>query len=68
MLQNGEYELIKEILLERKDYLSAEAMEMFDNCLCPVGKRWSTKQLTSWLLGKNFRVYKEGVEYLPIRF
>ena len=33
MLQNGEYELIKEILLERKDYLSAEALEMFDNCL-----------------------------------
>ena len=67
MLQNGEYELIKEILLEEKDYLSTEALEMFHSCLCPAGERWTAKQLTS-RLNKNFRVYKHGVEYLPIRF
>ena len=68
MLQNGEYELIKQILLEGKNYLSADALQMFEECLCPANNRLTALELTSRLNNEKFRVYKEGVEYLPIRF
>ena len=68
LLQNEEYAAIQQILLEGKNYLSAEMLEIFQQCLCPSESRLKTDDVTSRLNKEKFRVYQEGVEYLPIKF
>ena len=68
LLQNEEYMLIQQILLEGKNHLSAEMLEVFQQCLCPAASRLKTEEVTSRLNKEKFRVYREGVEYLPIKF
>ena len=68
LLQNEEYDAIQQILLEGKNYLSAEMLEIFRQCLCPSESRLKTEEVTSRLNKEKFRVYRKGVEYLPIKF
>ena len=68
LLQNEEYDAIQQILLEDKNYLSVEMLEIFQQCLCSSEKRLKTGEVTSRLNKENFRVYREGVDYLPIKF
>ena len=68
LLQNEDYGIIQQNLLEKSGAWSEDMVELLRSCLCPAGNRWKASELSQRLNSDKFMVYKGGVDYLPIEF
>ena len=68
LLQNEDYGMIQQSLLEKSGAWSESMIELLRDCLCPAEHRLKASEMSKRLNDDKFMIYRGGVDYLPIEF